>query len=78
MATTALVIVDIQNDYFPGGKWPVHEMQAASENAKVALAHARASGIQVVHVRHEIPTTGAPFFESGTEGAEIHHAVEEL
>ncbi len=75
MSATALVIVDIQNDYFPDGKWPVHNIEAASANAGAALAHARAAGLPVLHVRHEIPVENAPFFQPGTEGAEIHPSV---
>ena len=39
--TTALVIVDIQNDYFPGGRMPLHEIERAAENARQLLEHFR-------------------------------------
>lgn len=72
---TALVIVDVQNDYFPGGKFPLEGMDAAAANAGRALASARAGEMPVFHVRHEIPVDGAAFFEPGTPGAEIHPVV---
>jgi nicotinamidase-related amidase len=77
MAATkrALVIVDIQNDYFPGGKWTLSGMDAAAENASRVLQAARAAGDLVVHVRHEFPTAEAPFFAPGSEGAQIHANV---
>ena len=75
MTAVALVIVDIQNDYFDGGKFPLQGMEAAADNAREALGHARTTGIPVFHVRHEIPMVGAPFFEPGTQGAEIHPLV---
>ncbi|MEM8619169.1 MAG: cysteine hydrolase family protein [Actinomycetota bacterium] len=75
MVSSALVIVDVQNDYFTDGKFPLQGMAAAAERAQRALEHARSSQLAVFHVRHEIPVEGAPFFEPGTAGAEIHHLV---
>lgn len=72
MTDTALVLVDIQNDYFVDGKFPVHEMEAATINAARLLAAARDKGLLVLHVRHEIPMENAPFFAPGSTGAEIH------
>jgi nicotinamidase-related amidase len=75
MTNTALILVDIQNDYFENGNWPVAKMDAASANAARLLAHARKSGQMVVHVHHEIPSEDAPFFRPGTDGARIHSSV---
>jgi len=41
MTRRALILVDIQNDYFPGGAWPVAAMQNAADNAARLLAAAR-------------------------------------
>lgn len=75
MPRTALILVDIQNDYFPGGDWELHKMDAASANAARLLAAARVNGDPVVHIRHENPSSEAPFFRPGTPGAEIHASV---
>lgn len=74
---TALVLVDIQNDYFEGGLWPLHNMDTAAANAARLLAKARAAGRIVIHVRHEGGET-APFFRPNTVGAQIHDAVAPL
>jgi len=66
----ALVIVDIQRDYFPGGRMPLHEPEAAAANAGRVLEAFRASGEPVVHVQHLSPAGGG-FLIEGTEGAEI-------
>ena len=66
----ALVIVDIQRDYFPGGKMPLHEPEAAAEKAAQVLETFRAAGDPVIHVQHHSPAGGG-FLEEGTEGAEI-------
>ncbi|PCI03374.1 MAG: cysteine hydrolase [Hyphomicrobiales bacterium] len=78
MSKTALVLIDIQNDYFEGGKWPVDKMQTVSANAARLLEHARKQGYEVIHIRHEIPSDEAPFFGPGTTGAETHASVAPL
>src|SRR5262245_5244309 len=75
MPKRALVLIDIQNDYFRGGKWPLSGVDAASDNAAKLLAAARSAGDLVVHVRHEFPTSDAPFFAPGTSGAQLHPKV---
>ncbi|OLS58973.1 cysteine hydrolase family protein [Pseudomonas putida] len=72
MSTKALVIIDIQNDYFPGGKWTLVNADAAADNAAKALAAARARGDLVIHVKHEFESAEAPFFAPGSQGAQIH------
>lgn len=75
MSNTALVLVDIQNDYFADGRWPVDKMLQVSANAARLLEHARQKGWEIIHIHHEIPSDEAPFFRPGTKGAEIHESV---
>lgn len=72
MSRQALIVIDIQNDYFPGGKWPLSGVEAAADNAAKVIAAARAAGDLVVHVRHEFEGADAPFFVPGSDGAKIH------
>lgn len=78
MTDKALVIIDLQNDYFPGGKWPLHKIEAATGNAISVLEAARAAGDLIIHVHHEFDMKGAPFFEAGTKGADIHASIQPL
>ena len=78
MPKRALVLIDIQNDYFPGGRWTLSGIDSAADNAAQVLAGARAAGDLVVHVRHEFPMADAPFFAPGSEGAKIHPKVKNL
>ena len=78
MPKRALVLIDIQNDYFPGGKWTLSGIETAADNAARVLAAAREAGDLVVHVRHEFPTADAPFFAPGSDGAKIHPKVRNL
>ena len=75
MADTALVVIDIQNDYFPGGAMELEGAEAACAKASEALAHFRAKKLPVIHVRHLSVRPGATFFLPGTRGAEIHDSV---
>ncbi|MGC1504097.1 MAG: cysteine hydrolase family protein [Sulfitobacter sp.] len=74
----ALILIDIQNDYFTGGLWPVDNMAQVAEAARAVLDAARAAGDLVLHVRHEATSADAPFFRPGTAGAEIHPGVAPL
>src|SRR5688572_30012047 len=70
MSKRAIIVVDLQNDYLATGKFPLVGIDMALENAARVVDAARRSGDLIVNVRHESPD-GAPFFVSGTEGAEI-------
>ena len=78
MPKRALILIDIQNDYFPGGKWPLSGIDAAADRASRVLEAARKAGDLVIHVRHEFPTAEAPFFTPGSDGAKIHPKVAQL
>jgi nicotinamidase-related amidase len=72
---TALLLIDLQNDYFEGGAMTLDGADAAVANAARLLADFRGRGLPVVHVRHVSTRPGATFFLPGTRGAEIHAAV---
>jgi nicotinamidase-related amidase len=71
----ALVIVDIQNDYFPGGRCELVGPEAAAANAGRLLEAQRAAGLPVFHVQHVWEGDDAEFFSPGTPGVEIHESV---
>jgi nicotinamidase-related amidase len=75
MAEKALVIIDIQNDYFPGGKMELEGAEAAAAKASSTLKRFREQKLPIFHVRHLSTRQGATFFLPGTAGAEIHQAV---
>ncbi len=72
---TALLLIDFQNDYFPGGKWELENTQLAADNGAKLLAAFRKKQLPVVHVRHEFESTEAPFFLPGSQGAQTHSSV---
>ena len=73
--TKALLIVDIQNDYFPGGAMEVVGATAAATAAAGLLATFRQHARPVIHIQHIATRPGATFFLPGTVGAEIHASV---
>ncbi len=77
MSKPALIVIDLQNDYFPGGAFPLANTDATLLAIEGAIANARAKGIPVVHVQHVAdPQRGiAPFFNAGTPGVEIHPRI---
>lgn len=77
MPKTALIVIDLQNDYFQDGKWELEGIDAAAANAAKLLKNFRAKGLPVIHVRHEFPTENAPFFTPNSDGAKIHLSVQE-
>ncbi|WP_419905574.1 cysteine hydrolase family protein [Kiloniella sp.] len=78
MTNTALLIIDIQNDYFSGGSWPLVDQEKAAEQATRLLEQFRAKKRPVFHVRHIADSSEAPFFVKGTVGSEIHNSVKPL
>jgi nicotinamidase-related amidase len=75
MAERALLIIDIQHDYFAGGKMELEGAEAAAENAARALEQFRRLGLPILHVKHLSVRPGASFFIPGTPGVEIHPRV---
>jgi nicotinamidase-related amidase len=76
--TTTLLLIDIQNDYFPGGAMELAGTDAAGRRAAELLAAFRGRGLPVVHVQHFSTRPGATFFLPDTRGVEIHDGVAPL
>ncbi len=75
--TKALLVIDLQNDYFPGGSFPLWRTDETLRAIEAAIAAARGAGVPVIHIQHIAdPSQGiAPFFNAGTKGAEIHERI---
>jgi len=72
---TALLLIDIQNDYFENGKMPLVGSDKAAEKAKLLLDRFRAEGLPIIHIQHIATSTAATFFLPDTKGAEIYEKV---
>lgn len=76
MDKTALIVIDIQNDYFPGGKFELNEPEKAAENARRIIDGFHVEGRPVIYFRHEQVRPGADFLLPDTWGGEIHERVQ--
>jgi nicotinamidase-related amidase len=70
-----LILVDLQNDYFPGGKMELVGIKEATANAQMLLDEFRKAKLPVIHIRHISAYPGATFFLPETDGAKINHMV---
>lgn len=70
-----LIVIDIQNDYFPGGRHELVAPEQAAAAARTVLDRFRASGERVIHLQHVWDAPDAAFFAPGTPGVEIHESV---
>ncbi len=75
MPQSALILVDIQNDYFPGGSFELVGMEKAAENAQHLLQQFREKQAPVFHIQHLATHPGATFFLPETDGAKTHVSV---
>jgi len=73
----ALIVIDLQNDYFPDGKFPLWNTEAVLAQVESAIARARGQGVPVILVQHiaDAPNGAAPFFNAGTSGVELHPRI---
>jgi nicotinamidase-related amidase len=72
---TALLIIDIQKDYFPGGRMELVKPFEAARKANELLQCFREQDQLHVHIQHVSTDAGASFFLPGTSGTDIHDVV---
>lgn len=72
MQNTALIIIDIQNDYFEGGALTLSGAEQAGKNAATLLDIFRTKKLPVIHIQHETLKPEIGFMLPGTRGQEIH------
>ena len=75
---TALLLIDIQNDYFPNGRMPLDKSTEAGQKAKEILQVYRNSKLPVIHVQHISTRPDAVHFLPCTKGVEFHEDVTPL
>jgi nicotinamidase-related amidase len=77
MPKRALIVIDVQNEYFDGAL-PISDPPSETSLANVgrAMDAATASGVPVVVVRHGEADPGSEIFRKGTHAWELHPEVE--
>lgn len=71
---TALIVIDVQNDYFPGGRYPLWNTAAVLDSTERAIHGANAAGVPVILIQH-VAAGASPFFSEGSEGVAIHPRI---
>ncbi len=72
---TALLLIDLQNDYFENGAMPLFQSEEAVKQAARVLKSFREKQEPVIHIQHIAIRSTATFFLPDTEGVEIHPLV---
>lgn len=72
----ALIVIDVQNEYFDGGNLPIEYPPVAGTlpNILRAMDAAHAAGVPVIVVQHTAPS-GAPVFDKPGERWQLHPEV---
>lgn len=73
---TALLLIDIQNDYFPNGRMPLERSTEASQKAQETLQAFRAKQKPIIHIQHISTRPDATYFLPCTKGIEFHPNVQ--
>lgn len=73
---TALLLLEIQNDYFPNGRIPLEKSLEASAKARLVLDHYRDRELPIIHVQHISFDRFADRFLPCTKGAEFYSTVQ--
>lgn len=74
--TSALIIVDVQNDYFAGGAMELVAMDEAAQACGQLLQSFRNTQRPVFHIQHLSTRPGATFFVPDTSGSDIHASLQ--
>lgn len=70
----ALVIIDVQNDYFEGGAMELVHPNKALDNILILKEYFTAKKLPIIYIQH-INQQPAPFFNKDSKGVQIHHAL---
>src|SRR5258708_559587 len=76
--TTGLILVDIQNEYFPGGRMELAGIDKAAANARAVLTRFRDNGWPTFHIQHLSEQGDAPLFTPNTPYVELHESIQPL
>jgi nicotinamidase-related amidase len=74
----ALLLIEMQNDYFPNGRMPLEKSTEACQKAQEVLQIYRAKQFPVIHVQHISTRPDAIHFLPCTKGVEFHANVQPI
>jgi nicotinamidase-related amidase len=74
----ALIVVDVQNEYFEGGALPISYPPQSFEQIKKAIESAQKAGVMVVLVQHTSLKENAGAFVRGSHLWEFHNEIKTI
>lgn len=72
MTKYGLLIIDVQNDYFSGGKMALHEPEKALHHIQQLEHDFKSKNLPIIYIQHINTQPNPAFFEKGTEGVALH------
>ena len=72
----ALLVIDIQNDYFENGKHPLNNAQQTLNNCIESINDYKQKGALIIVIQHfNTRKLGSPFLTEGTDGVLNHPTI---
>ncbi len=71
----ALLVIDVQNEYFPGGALPISHPQNHLQNILETMDAAASNALTTVVIRHHQPDPNSPIFRKDSEQWDLHPEV---
>ena len=75
---SGLILIDLQNDYFPGGRMELVGIEQASLKARNLLESFREKERPIYQMQHIFHNGDAGFFMPETDGIDIHERIKPL
>jgi nicotinamidase-related amidase len=72
----ALLVIDVQNDYFCGGNMELVEMEKALVQTNKLITYARENHHKIYFIQHIATKEGASFFIPNTKGVALNNGLE--
>ncbi|WP_353173032.1 cysteine hydrolase family protein [Acinetobacter rudis] len=72
MKKTALLVIDVQNDYFANGKMELHHPEDALNNINRLEQHFIQAKQPIIYIQHIFKDPDAAFFVQDTDGVKLH------
>lgn len=72
MKNTALLIIDVQNDYFAAGHMALHQPESALHHINQLEQHFRENQQPIIYIQHVQLDATRSFFIKDTEGVDLH------
>lgn len=71
MNHNALLVIDVQNDYFQGGKMELFQAEQALQQINALEDYFIQTQQPIIYIQHIFEGENAPFFQAGTHGVEL-------